>query len=107
MQAEKLLSPDTYTYNCTFLGKEINPVVLNKKWKNYLEQTYVNQLTQACISTKCVAIRSTLLSRHEKEQHKERRYHSGIKVYYLFPSDSVPMNIYCKLDREVGKVIYE
>jgi hypothetical protein len=107
MQAEKLLSPDTYTFNRIFLGKEINPVVLNKKWKEYLEQTYTNQLTQACKATKSIAVRSTLMSRHEKDMYKDQRYYSGIKVYYLFPENDVPLNIYCRLVQDEGKVVFE
>lgn len=107
MQAEKLLSPDTYTFYRIFLGKEINPVVLNKKWKEYLEQTYSNQLAQACMATKSIAVRSTLLSRHEKDTYKDRRYYSGIKVYYLFPENDVPLNIYCRLNQEDGEIVFE
>ena len=107
MQAKQLLSPDTYTYNQIYFGREINPVVLNKKWNEYLSQVYVKQLTQACKATGCIAVRSSLLTRTEKEKYTERRYHTERKVYYLFPVDSVPLGIYCKLEREDGKLIYE
>ncbi|MNE87481.1 hypothetical protein D3C80_1846860 [compost metagenome] len=82
-------------------------MVLNKKWNDYLQQVYIKQLTAACKATGSIAVRSTIMSRHEKEQHVKRRYHTERKVYYLFPADNVPLNIYCRLDVEEGKVIYE
>lgn len=95
--AARLASPETYTYNRRFLGKEINITMLNKMWKSYTEQIYGEQLIQACRATECIAIRSTLLTRYEKEQHKHRRYLAGPRVYYLFPAEAVPQAIFCKL----------
>jgi hypothetical protein len=105
--AERLTSPETYTYNRQFMGKGINVVELNKMWKNYLEQVYNEQLTQACRATDCIAVRSNLLTRYEKDQHKARRYLSGQRVYYLFPAQSVPQPIYCKLPPGGERLIFE
>ncbi|MBU8764189.1 hypothetical protein KM868_11870 [Micrococcus luteus] len=105
-QALRLTSPETYTYNRRYLGKEINVVELNKMWKNYVEQMYVEQLEQACRATDCIAVRSSILTRYEKEQHKQRRYTAGKRVYYLFPAQAVPQPIFCKLPPG-EKLIYE
>lgn len=107
MQAEKRIdSPEAYTYHCTFFGEKINPVKLNKIWRVYMNQAYVDQLEQACKATRSIAVSSAILSRHERDQNKEKRYSCGRKVYYLFPADAVPMNIYCKIDAQDGQLIY-
>jgi hypothetical protein len=107
MLAERRVdSPEAYTYHCTYFGRPINPVLLNKIWRVHMKQAYINQLEQACKATGSVAISSVILSRHEKEQHKHKRYTCGRQVYYLFPADAVPLPIYCKLDAQDGQLIY-
>lgn len=105
--AYRLTSPETYTYNRRFMGKEVNVMELNRMWKNFNGQVYEEQLLQACRATDCIAVRSSLLTRYEKEQHKGRRYMSGKRVYYLFPAQAVPQPIYCKLPTGSDQLIFE
>lgn len=108
MQAEHVISPETYSFNQQYMGKGVNPVKLNKIWRKYTDQVYADQLEQACKATGCIAVHSSLLSRTEKDQNRERRYYSNNRrVYYLFPADSVPLTIYCKLPHQEGRIIYE
>lgn len=109
MQVEdRIPAPHRFTfYNNYVNGKEINTVKLNLMWKEYMKQVCVDSLLEACKSTGCVAIATGYLSRHEKDQHKGKRYRCDNKSFYLFPVDQVPMSIYCKLTPKDGKLIYE
>lgn len=109
MQAEqRRIAPHRVTFYKGYInGETINPVKLNFMWKDYMNQVYADQLQEACRATGCIAVASKILSRFEREQHKERRYKSGNHTYYMFPMNAVPLPIYCKLTPEDGRLIYE
>lgn len=107
MQVDRLPSPETYIHRCNFYGKTINPVKLNLRWKEYAKQIYTKQLIQACKSTGRIAVHSGILSRTERERYRDSRYYADKKVYYLFPADQVPLDIYCKIKPQTGEFVYE
>lgn len=107
MQAELLQSPETYIHQCNFYGKQINPVKLNLRWKEYVKQMYLKQLIQACKSTERIAVHSAILTRTERDKYKGSRYYAEKKVYYLFKAEAVPLEIYCKITPVDGKLVYE
>lgn len=108
MQAEqRRIAPHRVTFYKGYInGETINPVKLNVMWKEYMNQVYADQLLEACRATGCIAVAANILSRFERDQHKERRYKSGNHMYYLFPRNAVPLPIYCKLTPEDGRLIY-
>lgn len=107
MQVDTVPNPETYIHQCNFYGRTINPVKLNLRWKEYTKQLYTKQLIQACKSTGRIAVHSAMLSRSERDRYGNQRYYAEKKVYYLFPAENIPLEIYCKITPEQGRLIYE
>jgi hypothetical protein len=106
LEDEKIKNPHHWAYKRILYRKPVPIVHYDKMVRDWHEQQNKELIIQLCRVTGQVAIASALLTRSQHTKNKDRRIKTGRHVMYLFPCDQIPLDIYCRVKPQEGKLIY-
>lgn len=106
-RAERRINPHNWAYRQHFFGRTINPKKYNMLVKQYVEQQAFEFIENQCRVTQHIAVSSSLLTRRQREKYAARRVPSGRRTFYLFPIDSIPMDVFCGVNPQEGVYVYQ
>ena len=103
----KRKNPQEWAYTKLLHGKHINPLHLNKMFRNYYEEEKQRMIEDMLRASGQIAVSSAILTRRMREKYEERRFKQGRNVYYLFPNQYIPADVGALLQIKPGGLIYE
>ncbi|BFH18361.1 hypothetical protein J6TS7_54800 [Paenibacillus dendritiformis] len=110
LQAEPV-NPSAWAYYQHFVGREVNIVKYNSMMRRYMDHEAFKQLENTCRITQHIAVHSAILKRRTRAKYPNQRIAVGRmgQVFYMFPRNSIPLDIYCLLgarENDSEKYVY-
>lgn len=101
-------NPHTWAYKEYHLGKFVHPIKFSIWTQNFHDREFTQTLTDICRVVGQIAVSSAALTAHQRRKYADKRINrdKGKRVYYLFPCEAIPQDIYFNLEIEEDKFIY-
>lgn len=106
MSAEMRINPHNWAFRQYWKGNAVHPIAFSVMTQKYHLEDVMRLLEETCRVVKQIAVSSALLTAHQRRKYAERKVHRNKWVYYLFPTEAIPLDIYTRVGPEENKFVY-
>lgn len=103
---QSVRNPHQYLYSKYVMRRSVNLLQLDKMTRDFYKHKFFNFLDNTCKVTGHIAVSSQMLKRRQREKYKDSRLYAGRNVFYLFPCNEIPFDVYHLVQPIDGKFIY-
>lgn len=63
-------------------------------------------IEQGCRLTNHIAVASRILKKSQRAKYKDRRFVEGRRVFYIFPCEAIPFDVFAIVEPVDGTFVY-
>ncbi|MED4600097.1 hypothetical protein P9314_05155 [Paenibacillus validus] len=107
MSAEQQrMNPHNWAYRQYWKGNAVHPIAFSVMTQKFHQEDVMQLLEEICRVVKQIAVSSGLLTAHQRRKYADNKVRRNKWVYYLFPLEAVPYDVYVRLQPEENKRVY-
>jgi hypothetical protein len=102
-----VINPFNWAYRQYHLGNFVHPVKFSFMAKNYYENVIIRLLEDCCKVLNQIAVSSSKLTPHQRRKYAANKVNKSSNVFYLFPCERIPFDVYERVQPIEGTYIYQ